>query len=145
MKKIILLLIFLFFVAGCESKSVTFSKICTEKIDSQSITDVTKTKVIYNNKDEVIKTVITKTYKAKDADGNIVIEGIKKTMENYNNNLAKTNFIKIRNVKNEDDIYKVKYYLDVRKMKRDELEKFGMQKNSIKYFNNLKKRNIKCK
>jgi len=145
MKKMIILMIPLLFLIGCESKEEEFSKTCTKKVNSKDIVDISKTKVIYNNKDEVTKLIITKEYKAKNSDGNIVIDGIKKTLENYNNNLAKSKNINVKNIKMEDDIYIVKHYLNVKEMTKKELKSFDIRKNSIKYFNKLKKENVECK
>lgn len=143
MKKLVLLLIPMFLV-GCAPKEEYFSKECVSKINSTNITDTEKRKVTYNNLDEVTSMVITKTYKAKDETGNIVVDGVKKSLQNYNNNLAKSKNIKVKNTKDEEDVYVVKYYFDVKNMDKDELDEFGLKKNSIKYFNKLKKEGVEC-
>lgn len=143
MKKLLILLIPILFLIGCDSEEV-FSKTCTKKISSLDITDTTKTKVIYNNKDEVVKVIVTRTYKALNDDGVLLLADIKKSAADYNNNLAKSKAIKIKNIE-EDNKYIIKYYLDVLKMNEAELDEFNIRKNSIKYFNKMKKDGIKCK
>ena len=56
MKKVIILLIPILFLVGCDSTE-EFSKVCTRKIKSLNITDTTKSKIIYNNRDEVVKII----------------------------------------------------------------------------------------
>lgn len=145
MKKLLLLLIPIVLCTACESKTENFSKICITKNKSQNITDIEEKLVTYNNLDEVTNVIITRTYKSKNYDGDKVIENIKKSAENYNNNLAKSKNIKIKNVKDEKDTYIIEYTLDVQNLTETELDKFNLKKNSIKLFNKMKNNNIECK
>ena len=143
MKKVIVLLIPILFLVGCDSTE-EFSKICTKKVSSLNIIDTTKSKVIYNNSDEVVKVIVTKTYEPKNDDGILLVENIKKSASNYNNNLLKSKAIKIKNIE-ENGKYIIKYYLNVKKMNESELEEFGIRKNSVKFFKKMKKEKIECK
>ena len=145
MKKLILLLIPIILCLGCEAKTESFSKICTIKKDSPTITDTTEKLIIYNNLDEITKAVITRTYTAKNDDGEITISNIKKSAENYNNNLAKSKNIIIKNIKEENDTYVIEYTLDVQKLTDEQLDEFDLKKNSIKLFNKMRNKNIECK
>ncbi len=143
MKKVIVLLIPILFLVGCDSTE-EFSKVCTKKVSSLNIIDTTKSKVIYNNSDEVVKVIVTKTYEPKNDDGILLVENIKKSASNYNNNLLKSKAIKIKNIE-ENGKYIIKYYLNVKKMDESELEEFGIRKNSVKFFKKMKKEKIECK
>lgn len=143
MKKVIVLLIPILFLVGCDSTE-EFSKVCTKKVPSLNIIDTTKSKVIYNNSDEVVKVIVTKTYEPKNDDGILLVENIKKSASNYNNNLLKSKAIKIKNIE-ENGKYIIKYYLNVKKMDESELEEFGIRKNSVKFFKKMKKEKIECK
>lgn len=145
MKKIIILIVPILFIIGCQSKEELFAKTCTIKTDSKNITDTEEKLITYNNVDEVTNVIITRTYKSKNRDGNKVIENIKKSAENYNNNLAKSKNIIVKNVKDKEDIYIVEYNLDVQNLTDDELDQFNLKKNSVKLFNKMKNNNIECK
>ena len=144
MKKVLFLLVLVLFAIGCDSTE-EFSKVCTKKIKSLNITDTTKSKVIYNNRDEVVRVIVTRTYKAKNDDGLLLLEDIKKSASNYNNDLAKSKAIKIKNIMDVKDKYIIKYYLNVSKMNEKELNEFNIRKNSIKFFNKMRKDEIECK
>ena len=145
MKKLLLLLIPIVLCTACESKTESFSKLCIIKNKSQNIIDTEEKLITYNNLDEVTNVIVTRTFKSKDYDGNKVIENIKKSAENYNNNLAKSKNIKIKNVKDEKDTYIIEYTLDVQKLTETELDNFNLKKNSVKLFNKMKNNNIECK
>lgn len=144
MKKLILLIIPILLV-GCEAKSEEFAKTCTKEILSENIIDNEKLDVTYNNNDEVLEVISTRTYKARNSNGNIVIDGIKNSLDNYNNNLLKSKYIKITNPENKKDLYVLKYYFDVSKLKKEQLDELNIKKNSIKYFNKLKNIGYTCK
>lgn len=144
MKKMVLFLLPVLCLCGCESKLEHFTSVCSLKNDSMDIVDIKKTALTYNNKDESEKVVVTRTYKAKNNNGEIVIDGIKKSLENYNNDLAKSDAAQIKIVKDEKDLYKLKYYFDVKKLTKEELSSLEIKKNSIRYLNKLKKDNDKC-
>lgn len=144
MKKLVLFLLPVICLCACESKLEHFKTTCVLKVDSMDVVDIKKTALTYNNKDESEEVVITRTYKAKDDNGKIAVSGIKKSLENYNNNLAKSDAIKIKIVKDEEGLFKVKYYFDVKNLTKKELTSFEIKKNSIKYLNKLKKDNDKC-
>lgn len=143
MKRIIVLLIPILFLVGCDS-TVEFTKTCIKEIDSLNVTDTTSSKVTYNNNDEVVRVVVTRTYKAKNDEGFSTLEDIKKAAADYNNDLAKSKAIKIKNI-DEDGKYTIKYYLNVQKMSESELNEFNLRKNSIKFFNKMRKDEIECK
>ena len=145
MKKLLLLLIPILLCTACQSKTESFSKLCIIKNNSQNITDTEEKLITYNNLDEVTNVIITKTYKSKDYDGNKLIENIKKSAENYNNNLAKSKHIIVKIIKAEKDTYIIEYALDVQNLTETELDSFNLKKNSVKLFNKMKNNNIECK
>lgn len=129
-------------LAGCQSKDEYFTKTCTNKKTSKHLVDITEKKVIYNNKDEISNIETTKKYKGKNEQ---IINYIKKSIEDYNNNLLKNENIKISIIKDEKNIYEIKYIYDVTKMKKEDLRNLDINKNSFKYLKHLKKEGFDCK
>ena len=145
MKKICLLIICLTILSGCSSKTEDFNKVCTQVAKSEDLTDTQKMSVDFNNKDEVTKAVVTRTYKAKGDNGNTAIKSIKKSSETFNNDLAKSEAIKIEISTDTSSKYVIKYYLDVQKLNDEQLEYFNLKKNSVKFFNKMRTEDIECK
>lgn len=143
MRKIVLCLLILFVVTGCQSKDEYFTKTCTNKVKTDNLIVFEEKTITYNNKDEVINEVIVRTYTDK-SDKNS-INAIKKAAVDYNNELAGSDAIEIRILNDSDDEYKFEYNIDVQNLNSLELEMFNIEKNSIKYFKKLKKDGIECK
>ncbi|MBR2832932.1 MAG: membrane lipoprotein lipid attachment site-containing protein [Bacilli bacterium] len=141
-KKLIFLFVAVLLLAGCQSKDEYFTKTCTNKKTSKHLVDITEKKVIYNNKDEISNIETTKKYKGKNEQ---IINYIKKSIEDYNNNLLKNENIKISIIKDEKNIYEIKYIYDVTKMKKEDLRNLDINKNSFKYLKHLKKEGFDCK
>ena len=141
MKKIVLFLIIFLFITGCDSKDEYFSKTCTMKVNSNDLENVIQEEVTYNNKDKVKSVEIINTYDGKTKD---IILYLKKSLKNYNNNLLKNKNIKIRVITDKENIYVLKYFYDVSKMKSEELDSLDISKNSIRYLKRLKKRGFNC-
>ena len=144
MRKLFVVLMFIFLLTGCESKDSYFDRTCTIKNKSLDISDTLKKNVVFNNHDEITNVTITRIYKAKTEEGKSVIEDIKKSSLDYNNSLLKSKNVKISISKDSSFEYEIKYYLDAKNMSSSELESFDLQKNSIKYFNRMKKEGIVC-
>lgn len=142
MKKIILFIILVLFLSGCESKEEYFTKVCTNKIVSNDLKDSLEEKVTYNNKDEVKNIEIVRNYESENKQ---VIGYVKKSLENYNNDLLKNKNITINIVTDEDNLYALRYVYNVDKMDKKELDVLGINKNSIKYLKRLKKEGLSCK
>ena len=140
MKKLFLIL-FVLCLTGCGNEE--FSKTCEIKTTSKDMIDTETMNVSFNNKDEVTSVVVTRNYKSEDDSNSI--EDIKESASIYNNALLKKDGIKISVSKDEDDEYEIKYYLDVPNMDESTLELFDLQKNSVKFFNKMRSKNIECK
>ncbi len=140
MKKLFLVL-FVLCLTGCGDKD--FTKTCEIKTTSKDLVDVETMDVNFNNKDEVTNVVVTRNYKSDD--DTTTIDDIKESASIYNNALLKKDGIKISISKDKENEYEVKYYLDVQNMDDDSLELFGLQKNSVKFFNKMREKNIECK
>ncbi len=145
MRKYLLLLVSVMLLVGCEAKMEEFSKTCRQEVKSSDIIDTEKKDITYNNKDEITKVVVTRTYKTKNDTGLTTLKGIKDSAKSYNNNLAKSKAIKITVPTDTDNKYVIKYYLDVQKMDDEELETFNLRKNSAKFFNKMKSLDVECK
>lgn len=140
MKKLFLIL-FVLCLTGCGNEE--FSKTCEIKTTSKDMIDTETMNVSFNNKDEVTSVVVTRNYKSEDDSNSI--EDIKESASIYNNALLKKDGIKISVSKDEDDEYEIKYYLDVPNMDESTFELFDLQKNSVKFFNKMRSKNIECK
>lgn len=138
MKKLFLLL-FVLCLTGCGNED--FSKVCIISDNSRDLKSTEMMKVNFNNKDEITKVVITRNYNGLDT----IISSIKESASIYNNGLLKKDGIKISISKNDDKEFEVKYYLDASKMNESDLALFNLQKNSIKFFNKMRSRDIVCK
>ena len=143
MKKIILVLTVLC-LTGCVGNK-DFSKTCIEITNTKDLETKNSMEVSFNNKDQVTKSIVTKTYKAKNEAGEEAILSIKESASDYNNALLKKEGIKISVSKDTLKEYEVKYYLDTLKMKKSTLELFNLKQNSIKFFNKMRSDNIECK
>ncbi len=142
MKKLILIVLILS-ISGCVGNR-DFTKVCTVKTNSKDITDKEILKVNFNNKDEITDVIITRTYTLKN-DYPQTLESIKKSSIDYNNSLLTKKGIKISIVKDTKEEYVIKYYLNVPKMNEKDLEIFDLKKNSIKFFNKMRSKNVECK
>ena len=143
MRKIIICLLMLFILTGCQSKDEYFTKTCETKVKSETLNIKETKEITYNNKDEVTRVIISRSY--IDKNNKSSVSSIKKAATDYNNELAEASAIKIRVLTDSDDEYKIQYDLDVQKLDSLQLEMFGLDKNAIKYFKKLKKDGIECK
>ncbi len=140
MKKVILIIVSIFLITGCDSTEV-FEKKCTQKINSENTQYTQNVKFIYNNEDEVLNIIVTNKYKSDDYNE---LELIKESAISYNNSLAKSDNIKIQILKDEDNEYKVRYNFNVLEMSEDELNQFDINKNWIKLNNKIKESDFEC-
>lgn len=143
MKKLLIILCILF-LTGCV-KNEDFKQTCNKTVKSSTITDNTKTYVVYDAEDNIKNAVITKTYTALNENGEKLIKNIKESSISYNKKYASNNNIKITVSKDKTDTYEIKYYLNVLKLKESTLEEFNIKKNSIKFFNKMREENIECR
>ena len=141
MKKLILLLVLLLFLTSCQSKDEYFTKTCTVKVKSKDLVDITEEKITYSNKDIIKSIEITRKYKS---DNKKTINYLKKSLKNYNNNLLKNKNIKIKLINDEDNLYKLKYFYEIDKMKKEDLDNLNITKNWIKYLRKIKKEGFNC-
>ena len=143
MKKTFVLILLIFTLTGC-IQNENFTETCKTENLSENITDKTKTKVTFNNKDEILKAVITKTYRSKNEKGQKTIEAIKESADTYNQKYAENKNIKIEISKNTEVEYQIKYHLNVQNLSDNALREFNLRKNSIRYFNLMKDKEIEC-
>lgn len=141
MKKLIPLILVLI-LSGCSSNH-EFQKTCTTENNTKEIIEKETKEITFNNKDEITKVIITRSYKQVGT-SQTTLTSIKESAEEYNNALLKKDGIKIAVTQDKEEEYEIKYYLDIQKMKAKDLEIFELQKNSIKFFNQMRKNNITC-
>lgn len=142
MKKMFFVLFLILLAFGCESREEYFDKICTKKIKSFDLVDTLEEKVIYNNKDEIIDVQVIRKYESKNKE---TINYVKKSINDYNNDLLESKNIKIKIMNDEDNVYSLKYFYDVSNMQKDELDNLNINKNSIKYLRRLKNEDFDCR
>lgn len=140
MRKIIIIFVSLFLLTACDSTEV-FEKKCTQKINSENTKYTQNIKFVYNNKDELLNVIVTNKYKSDDPNE---LGLIKESASDYNNNLAKSEAVKIQIITDEEDKYTVKYNFDVLKMSKDELAKFSLNKDWIKLNNKINESKLEC-
>lgn len=144
MKKVIIFL-FVLCLSGCVVTNADFEKTCTIVNKSSDLKDSMQIYVTYDNEDVVKKAIVTKTYESLTEEGVSLLEDIKKSGVSFNEKYADNENIKITVSKDEDNIWELKYYLDVPNLKSDILDEFMLKQNSIKFFNKMKDENIECK
>lgn len=137
--------IFALCLTGCIVTNEDFEKTCVLTKKSENIKDTMSIDVTYDNEDVLKKAVVTKTYEALDEDGIKTLEVIKESGTSFNERYAFNEDIKITVSKDEEDVWELKYYIDVPKVKDNILDEFMLKKNSIKFFNKMEKENIECK
>ena len=142
MKKILILLVCLC-LSGCIVRNDDFEKTCTRTLNSDNLIDKTDIHVSYDNEDNINEAIVTKRYEVLGEDLTL-LEDIKKSATILNEKYAFNNNIRITVSIDEDDVWEVKYYLDVPKISDNILEEFSLKKNSIKFFNKMRKENIEC-
>ena len=142
MKKLLICLMVLC-LTGCV-KNEDFEKNCKIVKNSENLKDMTSIYVTYDNEDALKSAVITKTYKALNDEGKQTLEEIKESAISYNEKYAGNKNMKITVAKDEDDEWQLKYYLDVPKLRETVLDEFMLKKNSIKFFNKMRDKNIEC-
>ena len=142
MKKILILLVCLC-LSGCIVRNDDFEKTCTRTLNSDNLIDKTDIHVSYDNEDNINEAIVTKRYEVLGEDLTL-LEDIKKSATILNEKYAFNNNIRITVSIDEDDVWEVKYYLDVPKISDNILEEFSLKKNSIKFFNKMRKDNIEC-
>lgn len=139
MKKIVLI-IALLMLTGCQNPNRDFSKTCVLKTKTIDYEEKVVTKVDYNNKDEVTNVTIEKKYQITNPD---VLKSVQESTKSYNDILKDKKGIKF-STNSKENFYKVTYKLHVPDMNNELIDSFNLQKNSIKYFNYMKKNNIEC-
>ena len=142
MKKIIICFIFVLLLSGCVTNE-DFNKTCKYNRKTSHIEDSTEINVTYDNKDTVKKAVVQKTYKALDDEGIEALKDIKEAINSYNNKYAGTD-IEVALSSAENEKYSIKYYLNVLNLNEKILKEFEIEKNSIKFFNKMRQKNIEC-
>ena len=142
MKKILILLVCLC-LTGCIVRNDDFEKTCTRTLNSDNLIDKTDIHVSYDNEDNINEAIVIKRYEVLGEDLTL-LEDIKKSATILNEKYAFNNNIRITVSIDEDDVWEVKYYLDVPKISDNILEEFSLKKNSIKFFNKMRKENIEC-
>ena len=145
LRRVFVLLCFVLFLSGCEYKNEDFSRQCSWSVKSTDVYNSTKERVSFNNSDEVTYAVITKSYKAKTDDGQMIVSNVKKSATSYNNSLLKYDGVRISILNDSDSLYTVRYYLDVKSASDEVLDMFELKRNSIKFFNKMKKKGLECK
>lgn len=143
MKKIFICLISLC-LTGCIVSNDDFESTCKVARKSENISDNTSIHVVYDNEDTVKEAIVTKTYKALNNEGKDILKDIKISGTSYNEKYAGNDNIKITVSKDEDDVWQLKYYLTVPKLKENILDEFNLKKNSIRFFNKMRDENIEC-
>lgn len=138
MKKILIILVLC--LTGCV-KNEDFNKTCFYNINSENIKEEYSINVTYDNKDNVKEAIVTRTFTSLDND---ILKDIKESSTSFNTKYALNDNIKITVSKDEDDVYQVKYYLNVSKLNDDTLDEFYLKKNSIKFFNKMRDENFNC-
>ncbi len=141
MKRLILIIMLSFLLIGCQSKEQLFTKTCIIKVNSKDLKDTIKEEITYNNMDELKQIKRTRKYESKNID---IIKYIKNSTKDYNNNLLENKNIKIKIIRDEKNKYSLKYFYDIDKMKKIDLDNLNINKNSIKYLKRLKKEGFKC-
>ncbi len=143
MKKVIIFL-FVLCLTGCIVRNEDFEKTCTIVNKSSDLKDTVQIYVTYDNEDVVKDAIITKTYESLTDEGITLLEDIKASGVSFNEKYASNDNIKITVSKDEDNVWELKYYLDVPNLKSDILDEFMLKQNSIKFFNKMKDENIEC-
>ena len=143
MKKVIIFL-FVLCLTGCVVTNADFEKTCTIVNKSSDLKDTVQIYVTYDNEDVVKDAIITKTYESLTDEGVTLLEDIKESGVSFNEKYASNDNIKITVSKDEDNVWELKYYLDVPNLKSDILDEFMLKQNSIKFFNKMKDENIEC-
>ncbi|MBR3898343.1 MAG: hypothetical protein IKJ43_03585 [Bacilli bacterium] len=136
------LIIIVLLLTGCVSNA-DFEKECTYTKDSNHIKESVKMNILYDNKDVTKDVIYMRSFKALDDEGYKTIEDIKEASITYNRRYGDKG-IKITVSKDTLDEYEMKYYIDARNIDSETLKDFNLNKNSIKLFNNLRKKSIEC-
>lgn len=132
-------------LTGCIVTNEDFEKTCTLVNNTFDIKDTMSIYVRYDNEDVIKEAIVTKTYEAMDEDGVKTLEAIKESGVSFNEKYAGNKNMKITVSKDDNDIWQLKYYLDVPNLKSDILDEFMLKKDSVKFFNKMSKENIECK
>ena len=141
MKKILLLFLIIM-LSGCV-KNEDFSKVCKYKNNNPHLSEETVINVFYDNSDRVNTATILKKYKALDDIGELTLNSIIKNIDLYNNKFGGTG-VKYSIIKKDEYNFNYKYYLDVKSLNEKVLDEFKIKKNSVRFFNYMKKNNIEC-
>lgn len=140
MKKYLILFSLIFFLTGCSDPNRDFTKECKQVTELSGYKEEVITIVNYNHEDEVTKVVIEKNYTIN---AKATMDSIKESTESYNNGLQNSKGVKFQ-TEGDDVNYTVTYTLEPQIMSENDLQKFNIKTNSVKYFNALKKNNVKC-
>lgn len=143
MKKVLILLITLC-LTGCIVSNDDFEKTCKTVKKTENLRDTYSIHVTYDNEDTVKEAVVTRTYKALNEEGKTTLEEIKESATSFNEKYAGNDNIKITVAKDEEDEWQLKYYLDVPNLDNNVLNEFMLRKNSIRFFNKMRDKNIEC-
>lgn len=140
----ILVFCFCLCLTGCIVSNEDFEKTCSKTIKSNNLNDITNIHVSYDNEDNINSAVYIKRYEAYGDDGLVLLKNIKESGTLFNEKYAFNDNIKITVSLDEEDVWEVKYYLDVPHLSDNILDEFSLKKNSIKFFNKMRKENIEC-
>lgn len=135
MKKIIILFI-PFFLTGCNPNH-DFLKTCEKETNLSNYKENVKIDVSFDHDDNVTKVSLNKKYETSDKE---IINSLKESTQSFNKSLKNVN-IKENEEKNN---YEVLYEINMTSVSDDELLSLDIKKNSIKYFNYLKKNGFEC-
>ena len=139
MKKIIIGFIIVFCLTACDPNH-DFTKVCKQTVESINYKEKTTTTINYNNKDEVTKVVIKKDYYVSDKD---ILDSVKESAIKYNDSVKGKKGLDV-NTTEEKGKYNIVYTIEPQIVDKNIIENFGIKKNSIMYFNYLKKNNVEC-
>lgn len=139
MKK--LLLIGIILLTGCVSNA-DFEKECTKITDSNYLKEKVVMDIFYDNNDITKNVIYTRNFKIKD-DGIDVLNNIKEASLSFNERYEGKG-VDIIISKDDESQYEVIYSFDARDVDNSVLKDFSVKKNSIKLFNDLKKKGLDC-
>lgn len=140
----ILFCVIVFCLTGCIVTNEDFEKTCTLTKKSDSIKDKMSIYVKYDNEDNVKEAVVTRRYEVLD-DNEDILKEIKESGVSFNERYASEDGMKITVSLDNEDVWEVKYYLDIVNLKESILDDFMLKKNSVKFFNKMRDENIECK
>ena len=143
MRKIFILFLSLC-LTGCIVSNDDFEKTCSVVMSTSNLKEKTDIQVVYDNEDNINSAVYIKRYEALGEKGLELLKEIKESGTLFNEKYAFNDNIKITVSLDEENVWEIKYYLNVQRLSDNILDEFSLKKNSIKFFNKMKKENIEC-